>query len=407
MKEYSDNHHQQRHLINFLCQKILEHPDQRITFAQYMNWVLYHPDYGYYETHASDLGKKGDFFTAVHLGSDFGELLAEQFVQMWQILDHPAPFTLLEMGAGQGILAADILTYVQQKYPEFYEVLNYLILEKSSALRLVQQERLPAFNQNESSPMICWQTWETIPEKSIIGCCFSNELVDAFPVHQIVIHQGQIQEVYVTVQEIASLKFEEVLAQPSTPKIASYFDLIDVKFPSELYEEGYRTEVNLGALDWLTTVANKLKMGYLLTIDYGYPAHRYYHPRRREGTLQCYYQHQRHSNPYLYIGEQDLTTHIDFTALEKQGELCGLNRVGWTQQALFLMALGLGERMAALSFPDPESPPLDFETVLRRRDAFHQLIDPMGLGGFGVLIQSRGLTTEMAGVLLRGLSVPG
>jgi SAM-dependent MidA family methyltransferase len=151
--------------------------------------------------------------------------------------------------------------------------------------------------------------------------------------------------------------------------------------------------VNLVALDWIATVAEKLDRGYVLTIDYGYPAQRYYQPSRSQGTLQCYYQHSHHNDPYIYVGDQDITAHVDFTALQRYGEQCGLETVGFTQQGLFLMALGLGERFTQLTQTEATSSE-DLHDRLRHRDALHQLINPMGLGGFGVLIQSRGFTGE-------------
>ncbi|MFM6008080.1 MAG: SAM-dependent methyltransferase, partial [Sphaerospermopsis kisseleviana] len=141
--------------------------------------------------------------------------------------------------------------------------------------------------------------------------------------------------------------------------------------------------------------------GYVLTIDYGYPASRYFHPRRSQGTLQCYYQHRHHNNPYINIGKQDITAHVDFTALERWGKRCGLNQVGWTQQGLFLMALGLGERIAALSYQQQS-----ISQLLKRREALHQLISPEGLGNFGVLVQSKGLTETETRRSLQGLTIP-
>lgn len=378
-------------LCEAIARCIAASPQQRITFAAYMELVLYHPQYGYYATKAVNLGRQGDFFTSTHLGADFGELLAAQFAQMWEILGYPQPFTLVEMGAGQGILAADIVTSLQQHYSKLFAALEYIIVEKSIALRQEQQQRLGNFS-------IKWHSLEEIPSASIIGCCFSNELIDAFPVHQFVIQDRQLWEVYVTT---AKNEWQEVIDVPSTARLSEYFDLVKIELPSSAYPDGYRSEVNLAALDWLSIVADRLQRGYLLTIDYGYPASRYYTPVRSHGTLQCYYRHHRHANPYINIGRQDLTAHVDFTALENWGETCGLNKVGFTQQGLFLMALGLGDRLAALSTNANQS----VQQVLQRRDALHQLIDPMGLGGFGVLVQSKGLTQAEAGVL-KGLSMP-
>jgi SAM-dependent MidA family methyltransferase len=162
--------------------------------------------------------------------------------------------------------------------------------------------------------------------------------------------------------------------------------------------------VNLAALDWIETIASRLQRGYLLTIDYGYPATRYYSPGRSQGTLQCYYQHTHHSNPYIYVGRQDITAHVDFTGLERQGDRCGLHTVGFTQQGLFLMALGLGDRLTALSDPT-QTEHQSVNDILRRREALHSLMNPMGLGNFGVLLQSKGIDTQTQ--IPKGFQIPG
>jgi len=404
-------------LCKIISSRIASNPQRRITFAEYMDIALYHPEHGYYSTKAVNLGKKGDFFTSVHLGGDFGQLLAEQFLQMWEILGRPKPFTLVEMGAGQGLLAADILSYLQQQYLDFFASLEYVIVEKSVALRQEQQQRLQDFP-------LRWCNLEDIPSLSITGCFFSNELVDALPVHQFILEAGELREIYVTTQEVEANEgsegdeginltsvetfhrnvstrispFVEVIGEVSSLKIAEYFDLLGIDFAQSAYPDGYRSEINLAAVDWLSIVADRLKRGYLLTIDYGYAANRYYNPRRTQGTLQCYYQHRHHDNPYINIGRQDITAHVDFTALEKSGDRSGLQKVGFTQQGLFLMALGLGSRIANLSHQQQS-----ISQMLQRRDALHQLLDPMGLGGFGVLVQSKGLKEAEISQPLKGL----
>ncbi|CAD5909489.1 class I SAM-dependent methyltransferase [Planktothrix agardhii] len=392
--EYENN----RNLCNFIAQKIKENSQNRITFADYMNWVLYHPEYGYYSINKPKLGAEGDFVTSPYLGSDFGEMLAEQFFQIWEIMDCPNAFTLVEMGAGQGILASDILLYLQKKYPDFFQCLNYIIIEKSNFLKAQQQHQLK--KTLAASISIQWCDLEDIPNNNIIGCFFSNELVDAFPVHQIIVENKQIQEIYITLD--SEIKFKEIIAEVSTEKITEYFKLIDIDLCSNLYPEGYRTEVNLVALDWIKTLAAKLNQGFILTIDYGYTAQRYYLPSRREGTLQCYYQHSHHNDPYLNIGRQDITAHVNFTALQLYGKDWGIDAVGFTQQALFLMALGLGDRISALSQPSNYS----ISEILQRRECLHSLIDPMGLGNFGVLLQSKGLSPSQQQIPLQGFSFP-
>jgi SAM-dependent MidA family methyltransferase len=395
-------------LRELITQQITASPNQRISFADYMNEVLYHPQQGYYATPHTRIGAEGDFFTAPHLGADFGELLAEQLVEMWEILHQPQPFTLVEMGAGQGILAADILQYIQRQYPHCFEVIDYMIIEKSPALKAEQQQKLQ--NTFGSAVSVRWCEWDEIPEDSITGCFFSNELVDALPVHQVIVRDRQLRELYVSLNSLNSHRegesssnayFTEIEGELSTPQLLSYFSPLKIDLLSNIYPEGYRTEINLAAIDWITTIAKKLHQGFVLTIDYGYSADRYYTPTRSSGTLQCYYQHRHHNNPYIYIGKQDITAHVDFTALEKQGELLELEVIGFTQQALFLMALGLGDRIAANS----QTPGQNLSEVLRRRDSLHSLINPMGLGGFGVLIQGKRLTAPKP-IQLKGLTIP-
>ena len=392
-------------LCQAIAHRIITSPQKRITFAQYMDMVLYHPEHGYYSSDAIKIGFRGsDFFTSASLGADFGELLAKQFYQMWEILDQPIHFDLVEMGAGQGILASHILNYIQQEYPDFFGAVKYIIVEKSQSLKQEQQQRLQDF-------AVDWCNLEEIPSKSINGCFFSNELVDAFPVHQFILAAGELREIYVTLAElnpeiseiqiIRNPLFIEVIGEPSTPQLGEYFKLVGIDLSQNTYENGYRSEINLAALNWLGIVADCLERGYVLTIDYGYPAHRYYNPRRSQGTLQCYYQHRHHDNPYINIGQQDITAHVDFTALSSWGERCGLKNMGWTQQGLFLMALGIGERLAALS-----SGQQPISQLLQRREGLHQLINPGGLGNFGVLVQSQGLTEQQASQTLQGLVVP-
>lgn len=382
-----------------LCTAIAYHistsPQGRITFAEFMDLALYHPEHGYYSSHAVKIGFQGsDFFTSPHLGTDFGELLAEQFLQMWEILARPVAFSLVEMGAGQGLLAMHILNYSRLHYPDFFAALDYVIVEKSPGLKQEQQQRLQDFP-------VRWCSLADIPPDSLTGCFFSNELVDALPVHQFILEAGEMREVYVTNgKDESEAVFVEVTGELSTPELQKYLDLVEIDLTAG-YEDGYRSEINLAAGDWLSIVADRLHRGYVLTIDYGYPAHRYYNPRRSQGSLQCYYNHRHHDNPYINVGMQDITAHVDFTALERWGDRYGLEKIGFIQQGLFLMALGLGERLSAISHQD-----LPLSQLLKRREALHQLIDPTEIGSFGVLIQSKGLQQTEIAQPLKGLTVP-
>jgi len=381
-------------LQQIILAKIQANSDKRITFAEFIDLALYHPDYGYYGSGQVAIGADGDFFTASSLGPDFGELLAEQLAEIWLILDRPEPFQVVEMGAGLGDLAIDILNYWQLNYPDLLQNVEYNIIEESPSLIATQQEKLQSCLENGIK--LNWKNWSDLANNSVTGCFFSNELIDAFPVHQVIWQDDQLQEIYVGENQEELI---EIIAEISTPELLNYFEKVQIKINESNYPDGYRTEVNLQALDWLNRIAQKLNKGYLLTIDYGYSAQKYYHPQRSQGTLQCYYQHRYHADPLVNLGLQDITTHVNFTALENQGKSLGLETLGFTQQGLFLMSLGLGDRLMELS-----TGKFNFAEIFKRRDALHQLIDPTGLGKFGVLLQAKGLTPVQKTRSLRGFS---
>ncbi len=401
-----------------IASRIAESPQRQVPFAAFMDWALYEPELGYYAAQRQKIGVGGDFVTSPHLGADFGELLAEQFLDLWLSLERPSSFQVVEMGAGQGLIAADVLGYLRDRstssvhspdsdYTAFWDALEYIIIEKASVLIAEQQHKLKTFMADHK---ITWKTWPDIPNQSITGCFFSNELVDAFPVHRIEIQAGQMQEVFVAIAahpEFAAhpesaaptsepVQFTEVVAPPSIPALQAYLENFDLDLSS--YPDGYRSEINLAALDWIATVARKLFHGYLLTIDYGYTAAQYYGLQRRQGTLQCYYQQAHHEDPYWAIGQQDITAHVNFTALEQQGAQLGLRNTFYVQQGLFLMALGLGDRLNLNA-----ASAANFIDILRRREALHALINPLGLGGFGVLLQGTAGTPSLEEYPFKGI----
>ena len=388
-------------------QRIEQSERRRITFAEFMEMALYHP-HGYYAAHDGEaapmkhrtLGPQGDFITSPHMGHDFGELLAEQFADMWQALGQPNPFTLMEMGAGQGLVAADVLAHLQAHYPDCFACVHYIVVEKSGGLKAEQQRRLGHWQGKGVA--LSWQDLSEVQSESIVGCAFSNELVDAFSVHWVEWHQT-LKEMWVVANEEG---FAPVLGELSTPQLQAYFDWLGIDLTD--YVEGYRTEVNLAALDWVKTVSEKMSRGYVLTIDYGYPAQRYYSPARSQGTLQCYYRHAHHDDPFAHVGAQDITAHVDFTALERRGDEVGLTKLGFTQQGLFLMALGLSDRLSRLANPanNQTATAQNVRAIMMRREALQQLISPLGLGNFGVLIQGKGLTPEEIARPLKGLTIP-
>lgn len=384
----------QGNIKQIIIDEILSRKDKLISFKDFMELALYHPECGYYASGKSKIGKEGDFFTSVSLGSDFGELLAEQIWEFWQVMDRPEIFTIVEMGADSGTLANDILHYLQKHKPEFFQVLEYVIIERSPHLIDRQKNTLASWLQQKTK--IFWKSWQEIPDNSLIGCFFSNELVDAFPVHRVVIQQGELREIYVTLSENTD-NFREISGKISKAEIREYFDIINIRLDSQAYPENYCTEVNLDSLNWLKNLSIKLKKGYIITIDYGYTAQKYFHPQRIQGTFQCYYQHRYHQNPYIYVGFQDITSHVDFSALQRYGELQGLETLGFVEQAIFLMGLGLGDRLDCL-----RTEITNLENLFKRRDALHQLISPTGLGSFWVLLQTKALEHHQEKKNLRG-----
>ncbi len=364
-----------------LLERIRSAPVPCLTVAEFMDWALYDPEYGYYSRAMErEQGPGIDFLTSPHISRDFGALLAQQVAQCWQQLGCPDRWQVVEMGPGQGLLAADLLAALQQNHPACLTATDYLLIERSGSLQRVQQRQLADWGDR------CrWLTWAEFEQAGVEGVCFSNELVDAFPVHRLQWQSGQWQELYL---EAKDDRLQEQPGPLSDPQLATV--LADLGVNGATLPEGYRTEVNLTARDWLASVTRGLQRGYLLTIDYGYDAERYYSPSRSDGTLTAYRQHRFGNDLWSHPGEQDLTAHVCFTTLEQWGQALGLETLGFTRQALWLMALGLGDRLAGISGSMVDAASL--QAGLQRRDALQQLIDPLGLGGFGVLIQGRGLT---------------
>ncbi|MGI0482837.1 class I SAM-dependent methyltransferase [Geminocystis sp. CENA526] len=379
-------------LLNKIFEIINNSPEKKITFAQYMDLCLFDRNYGYYNSEKTIIGKEGDFYTSASLSSDLGELLAVQLYQFWEILEKPTNFKIVEMGAGNGTLAKNILTFIINNYPYLIPNVEYIIIEKSDILKQKQQDLLREKFTNIIP--ITWTDLDSIADNCLMGCVFSNELIDAMPVHLIRFSDNKLEEIYLTEKDnILVINYDSL----SQKKIREYFNIIGIKFTSNIYPENYQTEVNLQAIDWLKQISDKLEKGYLLSIDYGYTADKYYHPQRSEGTLKCYYQHRHHNNPYVNIGHQDITSHVNFTALQKYGELFGLNTLAYTKQALFLMGLGLGDRLNELS-----NGKMSLTTILQRRQELHNLINPEGLGNFGVLLQSKNLSFHQSQHPLKG-----
>jgi len=365
-------------LKEIICQRIAA--AGAITFREFMALALYHPHHGYYCSPREKMGRQGDYLTSPEVHPMFGWLVGKQLGQMWEVIGRPQPFTIVEMGAGSGALARDILDWAHRHAPEFFAGLDYRLVEVSDELTARQRRAVQsALGGDEGLKKAAWlPSLDVIGEDGVVGCLLSNELADAFPVHRVTVRGGRLQEVYVGWQDG---HFEEGLGPPSTPALEEYFCRLGL-----LPGEDCHAEVNLDAIDWMKAVARALGRGFVMTFDYGYPADQLYAPWRRQGTFLCFYRHNPSVDPYVRVGRQDMTSHVDFTSLIQAGEEAGLQTVGLTSQARFLDALGIGGAMAGAAQAE-----LSLEEYYARRRALTELLDPARLGRIQVLIQGKGV----------------
>ena len=297
-----------------------------VSFAWFMEQALYHPQFGYYSSGQCEIGRRGDYFTNVSVGPLFGRLLARQFAGMWEVLGQPGDFTIVEQGAHQGDFARDILTAAREETAEFFAALRYRIIEPFPILQKRQAEALRDFGGK-----VAWE--KSLDDlEPFCGVHFSNELLDAMPVHLIERQTGSGWEERFVEDSTDGFSFvtkpigDEILRGQIT------------KIPSDL-PMPYETEVNLGALKWVETVARKLARGFVLAVDYGYARDQFYAPERTRGTLQCYAAHRRGSSPLEGVGRTDITAHVDWTSVVERAEECGLTLTGFTDQHRFITGL--------------------------------------------------------------------
>ena len=339
-----------------------------ISFHDFMEMSLYYPDMGYYTSSKEKIGTEGDFYTSSSVSAAFGAMLGRQLVEMWQILGKN-DFTILEYGAGTGWLCHDILDYIKFAHPEFYDKLSYCIIEKSPVMRAKEKTHL--------CEKVSWHDSYT-DIQGLNGCIISNELVDNFAVHQVVM-QKELMEVFVDHRGC----FTEQL-QPATAELREYLKELQVDLPV-----GFRTEINIEATEWIQNIAKALKQGFIITIDYGFPSFELYQDHRRSGTLLCYNKHGVNDNPYINIGEQDITSHVNFSALYYWGLKHGLERCGFTDQGHFLLSLGFEDYIKqALTTEKNES--LKFRKL---EFLTYTMLYDMGQK-FKVLIQQKGIPKQ-------------
>ena len=337
----------------------------RITFAEFMELALYHPTGGYY-TAGSPVGSRGDYYTSPAAHPAFGAAIAVMLHSMWEALGRPSPFHAVEMGAGDGLLARDIAAFMPALSDELAQDLRYVTLDRTSPV----QHRGP----DGTTPRKVITAG--VPVHNIVGCLLSNELIDAFPVALFEVRDGSPREVYVTVIDG---ELREEMDDPHTPQLLAALAGLDRDLP-----EGYRGEVNVGMAAWIGEVSRALSRGFVVTMDYGHAGPEPFPLSRPEGTLRTHRGHTAGSNPLHHIGAQDITTHVDFSLLERLGSESGLAGLGIVSQADLLGALGLNRWLRDLRGMELSQAGRDANMM-----AMRDIIRPGGLGDFGVLVQEK------------------
>jgi SAM-dependent MidA family methyltransferase len=342
-----------------------------ITFAEYMRECLYHPVHGYYSQPESQ--RFADYYTSVDVHPIFGRLLARQFSEMWEHLGHPAEFWLVEAAAGTGRLASHVLEFAQVQLPEFYRTLRYVAVERSPARCDQLATRLAGHIQAGRC-----QSAVEMPAKIPVGCVFSNELLDALPVHRVVRQGDSLQEIFA---DSDGRTFSEVLQPVSTCAISEYFSAQGIRLA-----DGQQAEAGLEACDWISEIGRRLGCGFVVTIDYGHEAADLSDTHHMAGTVLAYAGHRASDELFASPGHQDLTAHVNFTALRLWGARAGLATRGLVSQTSFLLALGQRN-----DFADLYDDGMNETERVRARLQLKTLIFPEGMGErFQVLIQQKG-----------------
>jgi SAM-dependent MidA family methyltransferase len=394
-----------------------------IPFSRYMEICLYDPSHGYYSAGAEQFGKAGDFYTSSDVHAVFGRLLARQFDEIWQVLDRPSQIEILELGPGRGLFACDVLDWSRKKFPEFFSALTYTLQESSPGLRTKLQDTLgehiangkaavPKLGEHIVAPKVrvpeerpnlaqrfsagTGQNADQVPEGRPTGPCralgpkiplivFANEFFDALPV-EILSANGKL---HIALEDN---RIKEVWLPPLAEEL-EFLDLYGVH-----PEGGERIEVPILAQNWIRQIAHSTPRGLLLIIDYGYTRNEQLAGRYR-GTLMAYRRHSASPDPYQAPGEQDLTAHVNFTALTAACEQAGMQVERLLTQSQFLMGIGEKNQFAD-AFEDCRIPQERAKVALQLK----HLVTPVGMGErFQALIASRAVD-EPKIAALSGLS---
>jgi len=373
-----------KQLSHSLCSRIraeLEH-DGMMPFSRFMEMALYEPGLGYYSAGLHKLGKSGDFVTAPELGPLFATCLARQVAEVASELSQ---YDILEIGAGTGQLAIDLL----QSLPRDNLPRRYLVLERSADLRRVQQDRIHSA-MPELAGRVEWL--DQPPAEDWQGVLLANEVLDALAVERFRIGDDCIEQLCVTLRNdhfawsrrAAPVELQQAVKQASSDS--------GIEF-----QPGYQSEINLSMSGWLGAVTGQMTRGLALMIDYGYPRPEYYMAERSDGTLMCHYRHQAHDDVFFWPGLQDITAWVDFTALAEAADGHGLDVEGYTSQCMFLIGCGLDRVLTQFGSASTDG-------GLAINAQARQLTLPGMMGEkFQVMGLGRGLNTTLAGFSLQDL----
>ena len=364
--------------------------DGPITFAEFMATALTDPERGYYTTSDDRPSRTGDFLTAPELHPIFGAVLARMLVEQWQILDRPDPFVLREDGAGSGALAQSLLDALAADGSDLLAALVYAPVELSAG----RVERIRERLRDAGHRHVVDRT-VTLPGA---GVAIANEFLDALPVNRVEWRDGRLTELFVGWSAGEGSggegRLADVPGEPSTPALGERLAAEGI-----VLDEGQRAEVCLGIEPWVAGLAATIGRGFVVIIDYGRPGSELYGPGRLGGSLRAYTGHRAHADPFVAVGRQDLTAHVDFTAVERALRANGWRALGLTTQAEFLTGAGLGDLLRA----QQADPDLSAPDYLALRSSVMRLLDPAALGAFRVLVGGRGVPeeVELAGLRYR------
>ena len=337
-----------------------------ITFRDFMEIALYHPEGGYYTTKADIWGRAGDYITNADVSPVFARVFAREFYHMWQLCNRPTEFFFVEVGAGRGSFTVELKRAIEELFADFYPALRFFCVERAAKA-----------DSHGGAEGVLWLNGLEELGRGFAGIIYSCELLDAMPFHRVVQTEEGLRELFVTYRD----GFCEIEAKPSTEELTEHFRELGIELPV-----GTRAEVSLEAKRWAVEVATALERGFVVTVDYGLPARLLYleHPA---GTLHCHYRHRLGDDPYQRIGRQDITALVDFSSFSLAAKRAGLDTTGFTTQCYYLLSLGILDELKPLGTEDD-----DVCEKIAHNQGIKELIMPGGLGDtMKVMVQHKAI----------------